>query len=229
MLSKTKSYKKVSKHNKKRHPPIMNETGEYAVGNSSKRNPIVSLPEITTSPIFQVYRRFLANNAISGNLAITDLQNQFMMAVTTILAYPYIRAVRLKKIRMLVPITTQGQSVSCTLAPVGADSANNSFNSVPETYLDTSSSIDVPAYLSLTPSIATPLGSWHFADSNVSAALLSIVCPAGTTLDILFEIIPRASASGTPGYSRAIVSGTVGVLYGAPILTSLFPVGVNQI
>lgn len=223
-----KPYKKASKANRKKKEIPQNENGELSKVNSGKRFPIVSLPEIITSPIYQVYRRYIAQGAVSGNISITDLFNQFMVAVTSVLAETYVFAVRLKKIRVLAPVTTQGSSVLVSMKPNAPDTALNSYTGVPEKYIDTSASIDIPAYLSLTPTLATPFGSWH-KDNNVSINLLEIVCPSGSTLDILYEFILRDTTATAPQFTRVVAAATTGVMFGAPILTNLIPQGINSI
>lgn len=228
MKTTQKSYKKPSKANRKKKLFLENESGEFVKVNSGSKIPIISLPEIITSPIFQQYRRFTAIGAVAGNISITDLFNQYMVAVTSVLAETFIFAVRLKKIRVLSPITTQGTSVLVSLKPNAPDASNNSFSGVPEKYIDTSASIDVPAYLHLTPSLATPLGSWH-KDNGVSINLLEVVIPAGSTMDILFEYILRDTTATAPSFTRVVAAATTGVVFAAPILTNLIPQGVNSI
>ncbi len=228
MQPERKPRKRFNKENKKKKQIAESETGELVRFNAHKRFPIISLPEIPTVHIQNVYRRFVNNGgAVSGSIQISDLLNQFLMAVTTVLAYPYILAVRIKKIRCLSPVTTQGTSVMLSMQPVTPDPGNNSFVAVPELYIDTSASIDVPAYLSLTPSINTPFGSWHFARTT-NAALLTIVAPQGSTMDILFEYILAANSTAS-SYTRTIAAGVVGTLYATNILTNFVPQGVNSI
>ena len=217
-----KTYKKSSKQNKKNKVVKENESGMLAHQIQNKRFPIISLPEIVTSHIIQEYRRFVATSSVSGFLTIYDLLNQFMMATLATLANSFIEAVRIKKIRLLSPVTTQGTSVTARLSPFAPDTSTNNFNGIPETYADTSASIDIPAYLSLTPSIMTPLGSWHRAQ-NTDSNLLTVQCPSGSTMDILFEyILPTSSTA--QAYTRAIVGGTIGVLYTKNIITSFVPI-----
>jgi hypothetical protein len=224
MKPHTKTYKKPSKHNKKKKNVVESETGELSVSNSSKRFPIVSLPEITTTHIIQEYRRFVNNGgAVNGTLTITELFNQYMMAVSATSCLSYLKAIRIKKVRLLCPVTTQGTSVTCSMQPLASDSSSNNYNCVPEVYLDTSASIDIPAYLSITPSMNTPLGSWH-RSINVSSSLLQITCPAGSTLDILFEFIITTDGSA-PVQARTVAGATVGILYTANILTNFVPQG----
>jgi len=227
MLSKS-NYKKTSKVNIKRKEPKEDEQGMLVNANSRKRFPVVSLPMIPTVHIDQVYRRIVNNGgAISGTMAIFDLLKQFTVATTAVLGVSFVRCVRIKKIRCLAPVTTQGTSVTLKLKPSGSDTSDNNFNSVNETYIDTSASIDIPAYISLSPSLDTPLGSWH-QNINVDGLLLNISAPPGTTMDILFEYILSAD---TPisAYSRVLAGATIGTLYAGPILTNFLPQGVNSI
>jgi hypothetical protein len=226
-----KSYKSPSKANKKKKKIIVeSETGMLAKVNASNRNPIICLPEIVTNPILTVYRRFVANGAVSGTIQISDLHNQFCTAVTSTAGFPIHRMIRLKKIRCLSPVTSQGTSVTLTMLPNTVDTGQNNFNAVPELYLDTSASIDIPAYLSLTPSLQTPLGSWHSSNTSVNSNLMQLVCPSGSTLDILFELILRSDIPNAgSSYQRTIAAAIIGVQYAAPILTNLQPAGVNAI
>ncbi len=228
MQPSKKNYKSFNKQNKKKKEVVERETGELVKFNNHKRNPIVSLPEIPTVHIMQTYRRFVNNGgAVSGTISITDLLNQFMVAVTTVLAYPYITAIRIKKIRCLSPVQTQGTSVLLSMQPVAPDTGSNNFSCVPELYIDTSASIDIPAYIALTPSLMTPFGSWHFANTK-NSNLLTIVAPQGSTMDILFEYILASNATQS-SYTRTVAAATAGVLYAANILTNFVPQGVNTI
>lgn len=224
----TKPYKKSSKANRKVKKIDQDETGELVKVNANKRFPVISLPEIIVAPIMQCYRRFIATSAVSGTITVQDLLNQFSFATTSVLAFPYCRQVRLKKIRALSPVTTQGTSVLLSMQPVSADASNNCFSAVSETYIDTSASIDVPAYVHLTPSIKTPFGSWHY-NTTVNANLLTVIFPAGSTVDILFEFIPTWAIISAPAYTRVIAAGTAGKTYAAPILTNLIPQGIEYL
>ena len=228
MIKEKTSKRKPSKHNRKVKRIDQDETGELVRVNANSRNPIICLPEIVTNPVLSTYRRFICTSAVSGSISIADLLNQFMVATTSVLANSILYAIRLKKIRALCPVTTQGTSVFCSMIPIAGDTSNNSFSAVPETYIDTSSSIDVPAYLHLTPSIKTPFGSWHFSNTT-SSNLLLVQFPTGTCVDILFEYLLRPSNASASTYTRAIAAGTAGKLYAAAILTNMIPQGVEYI
>jgi hypothetical protein len=75
----------------------------------------------------------------------------------------------------------------------------------------------------LSPSIDTPLGSWHYCSSNVNLNLLTVSFPAGSTIDILFEVIPRTTTSTSSTYTRSLSGAVAGVRYAAPILTNMLP------
>jgi len=228
-MIKEKSYKTPNKLNKKKKKTLMDADGLYLHNtNHDVRHPIVALPEIVIQPSYLAYRRFVASSSVSGIITIQDCLNQFMVATTSVLAYCCVMAIRIKKVRCLAPVTTQGTSVTLTMQPAGLDSSNNSFNSVPEVYVDTSASIDVPAYLSLTPSVMTPFGSWHQA-TTVNQNLLTITAPQGSTLDILFEFVLRWSSPNPSGYTRTIAAGTAGVFYAASILSNFIPADVETI
>jgi hypothetical protein len=209
------------------------DNGVHEVTNAGRSMPIVSLPELIITPIRELYRRFVCSETVSDFIKISDLLNQFLFAISATTTFSYVSAVRIKKVRILAPLTTQGTTVAVSLRPQGPDSSLNNFNSIPEQYLDTSTSIDIPAYIALTPSKDTPFGSWHQnINVNTSGPLLNINCPPGTTLDVLFEYIERNPVNGSlaPTYSYTTSAATVGVLYASPMCTGKFlPVGVNYI
>ncbi len=229
MQSTIPPYKKVSKQNIKKKKSQLREDGLVS-HNSEKRFPIVCLPSIVTVPMYQCYRRFTNNGGpVNGTLNISDLLNQFMTGVTMPnVLQCNIRAIRIKKIRLLAPVTSQGTSVTVSLRPIGQDASSNSFSGVPEKYLDTSASYDVPAYLALTPALTTPLGSWHYS-INVNSGLCDVVAPTGTTMDILFEYV-ISYAEGASVYNRITVNPiTLGMHYAATMLVNFVPDGVNTI
>lgn len=228
MLSSKQHKFKPSKANSKRKEKVIDDSGNLVAKTNNKRFPIVSLPEIPVNVRIQSYRRFIATASVSGTINISDCLNQFMISTTAIALKPYIKAFRIKKVRILAPVTTQGTSVTVSMFPLGVDGTGNSFNSVPETFLDTSASIDIPAYLALSPTLDTPFGSWHY-NTTVDAGLVNITAPSGSTMDILFEYILIASVSGAGAYSRTVAGATAGTMYSAAVLTSFNPVGVNVI
>jgi hypothetical protein len=207
------------------------DTGTHEVSNESRREPIISLPEIMTNPVREIYHRYIASQSVSDLITIGDLLNQFLVATSATTGYSYAGMVRIKKVRVLSPLTTQGTSITITLKPEGSDTTLNNFNTVREQYLDTSTSIDVPAYLALTPSKDTPFGSWHKnVNVNTTGPLLLVNCPSGTTLDLLLEYIERSSSVVTPTYAKAITGANVGVIYATSICNGKFlPLGVNVI
>jgi hypothetical protein len=214
------------KANYKRKVVRERDDGELTAVKQKQRNPIVSLPDITATPIYMRYIRYItASQITTGQLNVNNLLDQFMVQVSTALGVCYVKALRIKAIRFLAPVTTQGTSVTLKITPVGVDSSANNYNSVPETYMDTSSSIDIPAYIKLKPSLSTPLGSWHYSNS-VSSAVMLVTCPAGTTMDILYEFILN-SEFGASSYTNTLVTGTVGDMYSRNIITNFVPQVAN--
>ncbi len=204
---------------------IEHDNGQV-IKNSRKRFPVVSLPEIVTSPIYQRWQRYVQGNATGASITIGGILQAFMIASSTTNLVCYVKAVRIKKIRVLAPVTTQGTSVSLLLRPNMVDTGSNNFNAVPEVYLDTSASIDIPAYISLEPSLDTPLGSWHMSTAT-SGNLVYIEAPVGSTMDILFEFI--LNTSDTASALNATVGGaTAGTLY-TRYINNFQPLGVNYI
>lgn len=218
--------KNASKHNKKNRKKLhrvqnSSANGELVVQSQRKDKPITFLPEVVISPIFTVKKRFIASAACFGSITINDLCNQFMIATSAVLLNCTIKAFKIVKIAMLSPITTQGTSVTCSLSPSTDDTSSNSFTAVPEKYLDTSASIDVPAYLALKPSISTPLGSWHLS-SNVNKTLIDVNAPKGTCMDITFAYILNDNFAPAV-YTQAVAGATVGQFYSRNVLTNFIP------
>lgn len=233
-MLKTKPYKKTSKANMKRRRERVDDAGDVAISNaqnaSSKRLPVIALPEIKPLPIMQIQRRFVNNGtAANAGLTIFNLLDQFTMAISATSLVPFVRLLRIKRIRILAPVTTQGTSVTVSISPNAVDSAQNNYNSCGELYLDTSASIDVPAYLSLTPSLETPLGSWHYF-INIDSSLASINAPAGSTLDILFECILHGAGPSPASHTRVVAGATIGNVYASSIVGGAFvPSGMTTI
>ncbi len=224
-----KPYKTPHKANKKIKVKERDDGMLVKSNGSNKRNPIISLPAILSSPIYQRYCRFYNNNtAANDDLSIADCLSQFMIASSSTNLYCYILAVRIKKIRILSPVRTQGTAVTLSMTPTARDSANNSFTAVPESHLDTSTTLDVPAYLSLEPSIDTPLGSWHLS-TTTDSDLIRIVAPLGSTMDILFEYILNVTSSSAASFTRTVAGATPGVMYGCFVLAGMAPIGANYI
>lgn len=221
-----KSYKEKSNANykKKKRPQqgLEARDGGVEVGKQNARHPILALPEFNNAPINQKCVRFVASSAIAANLTIQNCLDQFMMQVSTALGVCYIRAFRIKLLRILSPVQTQGTSVTVLVRPIAVDGGNNSFNAVPESFADTSASIDVPAFIKIKPKIDTPLGSWHFSNTT-DANLVSVVAPLGSTMDIIFEYILNNEYVAST-YTNTLVSGTVGTLYSRNVLGSFVPI-----
>ncbi len=227
----SKKRAKPSKHNVKRRTIVERKDGlDQVVLSQNKRFPIISLPDILVIQRHRLRLRYINNGgAVNGNMTTVDCANFLMMAATTTSLVSLIKASRIRKIQALSPVTTQGTSVTLTFQPDGVDTSRNSFNCLPEAFLDTSASIDVPAYLCLKPSISTPLGSWHLSDSGAaSVSLLTITAPAGTTLDIEWEFTLNEFGANT-STTATVAGASVGSIYHRPILTNFIPQYVNQL
>jgi hypothetical protein len=211
---------KSSKANRKKVVKLRDDGEEIRIKQDQK-HPIICLPEIVDAPIQRCWRRFVASAAVSGSVTIADLLNQFMVAYTTTSGSCYVRALRIKAIRLLCPVTSQGTSISCQIQPNTTDGTNNSFSAVPENFRDTSASIDVPAYLYLKPSIDTPLGAWHYSTA-VSTNLFLLIAPSGSTMDIQFEYI-LGNQSVITTFTQTIAAATPGTLFSRAILTNFTP------
>jgi hypothetical protein len=183
--------------------------------------------EIVPAPMYTLKRRFIATSAVNGNLSIRDLLNTRIVAVTTILGYPIYRAVRLRKISIWTPLTTQGTSVSCTIIPAGIDNGNNSFTDMPEVMTDTTISIDRPAFVSYSPAPIHPAGGWHYSITT-DLNLILVICPTGSTMDLTLDCIDNISANGF-GYTPVLVAAVVGNQYCRPVIANFHAVGINEI
>lgn len=184
-------------------------------------------PAFRAVPIWQYKRRFVATGAVSGNCLISSILGSAFVATTAILGNSLLDSVRIKSVRCWAPVQTQGQSVTIVLTPIGIDASNNCFNDLPSSITDTSVSFDRPAYVSIQPSVDTPIGAWH-TSTTISTNLFNLVAPLGTVVDITFEGVLNF-ASPPLGFTQAIVGGTAGTIYCRSLIANLVPVGVNTI
>jgi len=195
--------------------------------NKNLREPILEMPEINMMPIYHTKRRFIAAAAVSGQITIYQLFEQFRFAISTTTAYIYIRAVRIKRIRMLSSVATSGTPVTCSIQPLTTtDATLNCFNSVPSVYSDTSSNLSVPCYVDISPSEKTPLGSWH-TNQLVNANLAQIAAPSGTILDLDLEFI--LNLAGASVYNSSTTGMTTGTLNAGTLCTNFNPVSLNYV
>jgi hypothetical protein len=212
----TKQIKQLVKSEDEKFKTIVNMNG------LSRRIRTI-LPPMSPNASFVIKRRYIANGATSGAIVISDLFNSWVVASTTILGHPIGRAYRLKKISILSPVTTQGTTVLLQMTPNSTESTSNSFNSMPEAYVDTSCSIDKPAFISLKPSEMSPFGSWHVVAQSATPNIIAVVCASGSVMDLTIEIIANNGADTT--YSTVLVGATAGVSYARSILTNFAVIG----
>jgi len=182
-------------------------------------------------PNIHVNRRFQTTTTVSANVAIQSINDQFMFAGTTILAFPQFVAWRIKRIKIWASCTstTEGR---CELTPTL--NAGISDNIAPQAMIQTiraqTTTIDEPAHINYKCSKSFPIGCWHnTSTTNLSAILFNILCTDPGLVEIDFEGIPPYLTS-TLGYQRAIVAGTPGNFYAAPtIVGGLATLDVNTI
>lgn len=181
--------------------------------------------EIKSAPIWQYKRRYIAQANIAGSLMISDLLRSAIVSQTAVLGNSMLRAVRVKKIRIWVPVTTQGTPVSVRLTPTGIDSGINSFSDIPETIYDTSISIDRPAFVSYKPAELHPSGSWH-ASTAVDLNLVAITCNQGAVMDVDYEAILNFTGP-LLGFTQVMVGAVPGGMYCMAAISNFIAQAVN--
>lgn len=183
--------------------------------------------EIKTTPIWQFKRRYYAQAAITGSFFIADALNSAIVAQTAVLGNSIHRAIRIKKVRIWTPITTQGTAVTVRLTPNSVDAGNNSFTDIPEAIADTSISIDRPAFVSFKPKENHPSGSWHLS-TTVNTNLFEIIANIGSVMDIDYESILNFSGP-LLGFTQVLAAAVPGTLYVRNAMTNFVPLFVNNI
>lgn len=185
--------------------------------------------ELKPNPIIQYKVRYQAVSAISAlEYAIYNVVTSKIVSTTATVGISLLKAARIKRVQMWAAVATQGTPVVVSLLPSGEDPGNNSFSDLPDKILDTSISIDKPAYIDYRPKVDHPSGSWHFSNT-VTNGLFLISCPSGTIIDVDFEAILNMSE---PVATTVITlaGATAGTLYTANAFTNLaVAVGVNPI
>lgn len=172
-------------------------------------------------------RRYATTNGINATLYIYDLLKAYMMSSAAALLNSLVYAIRLKRLQIWTPVTTNGTPVFVTVKPVGVDVSSNSFADLGITLTDSSQTLDRVAYVDLKTKKTLPSGCWHRSIA-ADLALVEIVCAAGSILDLDFEFVGLASSAAST-FTSVCAGATVGTVYCRPILTNFIPLGVNQI
>jgi hypothetical protein len=194
--------------------------GKYGISNEY----VIMPKSMANSSVYRFKRRYIASQAISGAISIASTLSALVMAATTTLGYSPFAFVRIKKIQLWGPVTTIGTPVTVSLQPFNQETDINSFGETGTMVTDTSVSIERPAYVSLTPTLLHPLGSWHKSNA-VTANLCTVVAPAGGVLDLTLEGVVNPS-TGTQGFTQSLTAATVGNIYASSIMTNFVPVAV---
>jgi hypothetical protein len=185
-------------------------------------------PPERATPVDRFVRRYQAGAAQANfAVAISHILGMTVLAVTTILGIPLYRALRLHKVRIWGPVATQGTSVYVEMTPSTLDAGNNNFNARPVTVMDSSISIDKPAYVSYDFPRDTPGGSWH-ASTLVDSTLFNFSCPTGSIIDFHFDGILNLDTT-VLGFQRVLFAASVGQIYSGNMSASLTAVGINAI
>lgn len=164
-------------------------------------------------PTLHMRRRYFATSAVSGQFLQSDGHNQFLVAVTTILAYSYVQTWRIVSVTIWSPPPSVGGTGYCELQPSGSDTGVNNFNDLPVVVHDSTTSVDTPARVMMTTSPDTPVGSWHYTvTTGNNTSLFNIGCSSGSTVDIVFELVLNQNF-GPSNWTQAIAGANVGELY----------------
>ena len=167
--------------------------------------------------------RYAASASISSSITIANLLGTRVMAATTTTGYSPYFALRLRRLKIWAPVTTQGTPVTIALTPVGVETTTNCYADIPETQTATSDTLDWPAYIDYKPHELHPSGSWHQTNTT-SLALIGFTCPQGSIMDLKIEAM-YATGNAPLGYVATLVGATVGTNYSLKIASNLVPVG----
>jgi len=216
---------KYSKKSSKKKVVIRDDKDFINESNKSLSHPVLELPELNMMPIYHTKRRWTASSAVSGIMTIYQCFEQFRLAISATTAYSYVRAFRIKRIRILASVATSGTPVTVQVQPTTTtDSTLNCFNSCPSIFSDTSSNLSIPAFVDVQPSSKTPLGSWH-TNQLVNNNLSTIVAPSGSIMDIDFEFILNIGGNSST-YTSTSAGMTAGFLYAGNMVTNFVPVAL---
>ena len=182
---------------------------------------------VITANIYRYMRRYAATANVLSAITIFDIFRSFIMAATTTLGYTPWKAIKLVKLEIWSPVTTQGTPVTVIIKPNITETSTNSYGDLQEVYEDTSMTFDWPAYIKLSPKKIHPSGSWHNS-SNTDANLITVIAPIGSILDLYFEAIPNLTEAPN-GFTQTLSGAVVGEVYARNVATNFAPVGINNI
>jgi len=215
--NRIKTNKSVKKKNNKRNDG-------YLLSKDRRESRLMPLEFVPNHPV-TYRRRYSTTGGVNTTLKISDLLNSKIMAVSAILGYTWNQVVKLKRVQIWAPVTTQGTAVFITLSPIATDTGINSFNDIPIVITDESQAIDRVAYVDYKTKSDTPSGQYHFSTA-IDLNLISIVAPAGSIMDLDIEAIENPTRAPL-GYTTVLAGATIGQMYARTVASSFFPVGVS--
>jgi len=164
-----------------------------------------------SAPILHGVARFTSTGGT--NFVVLSIRDLLILPgvvmTTTTVAIPTCLAVRLKRMRIWGPVTTQGTSVSVSIQKAGIDSTSNDFNDPFRKVQDSSLSFDRPAFVQLNFDKFTPSGSWH-TNVNINGNIATVYCPAGAIIDFDYAYVQNMNNAVSATTFSGLTANTVG-------------------
>lgn len=186
-------------------------------------------PDINSTPVSRVRRRFHQTGALSGSpFVMSEGHLQFGVAFNATTGLSIVDMWRLRKIDLYLT----GDDKQVTLTPVSNDTSLNFINSRESTYVLTSMNDAQSRHMCIRPKDDyDPLFSWHHTTTTNFAAnlfLLTNSSSSGLVMDLTFEYV--INWVGQPlGYTFSTTAGT-GLLGGYSCCGAhMVPVGINSL
>jgi len=166
--------------------------------------------------------RFVATSVFSGNIRQEDIGGALgtIATVTNSTVTLINETFKIKKVEMWTPPASQGAAATCSLNWIGGSFAPNKEVS------DTSVSVSFPAHIVSKPPPNSSASFWQ----NVagSTAMFTVVCPAGTIIDLSVSYIEGDDESvNTSAVATAVLGHTYYLALDGPTTNLLVPVSLT--
>jgi len=152
----------------------------------------------------QIHRyRFKATAAYSGSISSVELLGvPGMIAASATDLYPFTKSARIVRVEVWSPTATSSTPVDLVLTWAASDRTPNA------RVMDTSINVSQPAHISAKPP-KDSLASFWFQDTDVE--LFTLICPAGSIVDLTMESILRNATSAAAVVT--VTGATAGLTY----------------
>jgi len=156
--------------------------------------------------------RFQSTAATPTNVTNrTLLQACGVMAATTILGYPIVSSVRVKRVKVWTPFSAANST--CSLVWYG--SVDSQFSNIEIS--DSSVSSALPAHISTAPPARSNASFFQWDNQSTTNTLFQLVAPAYSFIDVDVEYVLADGGNATAAASLVLVGATAGQLYYEPL------------